>query len=176
MKKLNVDFKGSKYNLNIPTCREDIDNEYIKEVTNMLQIAPNYSLIGIISITEFINVVNPPKSNKDKPILGLPVFIRAGKCDDEFINSIKLGQTIIISDGDISLGHHINSPYNKLSMGYIANLCYSDKELMSKVWTMNEKCYFISFKLVPNNTIHAAIEEEKLNIVDPYVIKTDVDC
>jgi hypothetical protein len=45
---------------------------------------------------------------------------------------------------------------------------------VNNVWSLNEKCYFLSFKLVPNCNIHGAISEEEPTIVDPYVVRTDI--
>lgn len=175
MKEINVTFKNAEYKINIPTSREDITNSYLEEVTQMLEIAPNYSLVALITIEELINVVNPNAKKQNAFVAGLPVFVRAGESDDNFINNISCGQTIVISDSDLSMGHHINSPYNKISKGYLSNILSKDKELASNVWGMNEKCYFLSFKLVPNCNIHGAISEEKINVTDPYVIRTDIN-
>lgn len=175
MKKLNVTFKNAEYKINIPTSREDITNSYLEEVTRMLDIAPNYSLVALITIEEFVNVVNPSTKKQTPFIAGIPVFVRAGKNDDNFINSISCGQTIIISDSDLSMGHHINSPYNKISKGYLSSVLSQDKKLAENAWGMNEKCYFLSFKLVPNCTIHGVISKEELNVIDPYVVRTDIN-
>ncbi len=175
MKKLNVTFKNAEYKINIPTSREDITNSYLEEVTRMLDIAPNYSLVALITIEELVNVINPNAKQQKAFIAGIPVFVRAGKTDDNFINNISCGQTIIISDSDLSMGHHINSPYNKISKGYLSNILSKDEELAKKSWNINEKCYFLSFKLVPNCNIHGAISEEEPTVVDPYVVRTDIN-
>lgn len=175
MKEINVTFKNAEYKINIPTSRKDITDSYLEEVTQMLEIAPNYSLVALITIEEFVNVVNPTGKKQNAFTAGLPVFVRAGKSDDEFINNISCGQTIIISDSDLSMGHHINSPYNKISKSYLSSLLSQDKNVVQNSWSNNEKCYFLSFKLVPNCNIHGAISEEELNVVDPYVIRTDIN-
>lgn len=175
MKELNVVFKNAEYKINIPTSRKDITNSYLKEVTQMLDIAPNYSLVALITIEEFVNVVNPTGKKQNAFTAGIPVFVRTGETDDKFINNISCGQTIIISDSDLSMGHHINSPYNKISKGYLSSLLSQDKNVVQNSWSNNEKCYFLSFKLVPNCNIHGAISEEEPNVVDPYVVRTDVN-
>lgn len=176
MKSLNVTVGEKEYLVNIPTKVEEITKEYVLEVTNLLNIAPNYSLIGIVTIEDFAAALNPSKKDLSKPVMGVPIFIRAGKTDDEFINSIEAKQMIIISDGDISIGHHVNSPYNKLSMPYISSLCSKDKEIKDNAFKLNEKCCFLSFKLVPNSSIHGAVKEEKDVIVDPYVLVKSTSC
>lgn len=175
MKEINVKIQNGEYKINIPTSRKDITNSYLEEVTQMLEIAPNYSLVALITIEELINVVNPNAKKQSAFTAGIPVFVRAGETDDKFINNISCGQTIIISDSDLSMGHHINSPYNKISKGYLSAILSKDKELAGNVWGMNEKCYFLSFKLVPNCNIHGAISEEEPTVVDPYVIRTDIN-
>ena len=177
MKSLNVRVGEKEYLVNIPTKVEEITKEYMLEVTNLLNIAPNYSLIGIVSIEEFAAALNPSKRDLAKPIMGVPVFVRAGHTDDEFINSITAGQTIIVGDGDLSIGHHINSPYNKLTMPYISSLCKQDANIRDNAFKLNEKCCFLSFKLVPNNAIHGAINEDnKPTNVDPYVLIKSISC
>lgn len=175
MKEINVTFKNAEYKINIPTSRKDITNSYLEEVTQMLDIAPNYSLVALITIEEFVNVVNPSTKKQSPFTAGIPVFVRAGETDDNFINNISCGQTIIISDSDLSMGHHINSPYNKISKGYLSSLLSQDKQLASNAWSINEKCYFLSFKLVPNCNIHGAISEEEPTVVDHYVVRTDIN-
>ena len=175
MKEINVKNQNVEFKINIPTSRKDITDDYLAEVTQMLEIAPNYSLVALITIEELINVVNPNAKKPSAFTAGIPVFVRCGKSDDEFINNISCGQTIIISDSDLSMGHHINSPYNKISKAYLSAILSKDKELAGNVWGMNEKCYFLSFKLVPNCNIHGAISEEEINVVDPYVIRTDIN-
>jgi len=175
MKEINVKTQAGEFKINIPTSRKDITNEYLEEVTQMLEIAPNYSLVALITIEELINVVNPNAKKQSAFTAGIPVFVRCGKSEDEFISNISCGQTIIISDSDLSMGHHINSPYNKISKGYLSAILSKDKELASNVWGMNEKCYFLSFKLVPNCNIHGAISEEDINVVDPYVVRSDIN-
>lgn len=175
MKEINVKFKNAEYKINIPTSRKDITDSYLKEVTQMLDIAPNYSLVALITIEEFVNVVNPTGKKQNAFTAGIPVFVRAGKSDDEFINNISCGQTIIISDSDLSMGHHINSPYNKISKGYLSSILSQDKNVVQNSWSNNEKCYFLSFKLVPNCNIHGAISEEEPTVIDPYVVRTDIN-
>lgn len=175
MKEINVKIQNAEYKINIPTSRKDITNSYLEEVTQMLDIAPNYSLVALITIEELVNVINPNSKQQKAFTAGIPVFVRAGETDDKFINNISCGQTIIISDSDLSMGHHINSPYNKISKGYITSILKEDKELARNAWNINEKCYFLSFKLVPNCNIHGAISEEEPTVVDPYVIRTDIN-
>jgi len=174
MKEINVKNQAGEFKIYVPTSRKDITNSYLEEVTQMLDIAPNYSLVALITIEDLVNVVNPNNRKKSPFTAGIPVFVRAGENDDKFINNISCGQTIIISDSDLSMGHHINSPYNKISQAYLSSLLNTDKELVNNVWSLNEKCYFLSFKLVPNCNIHGAISEEEPTIVDPYVVRTDI--
>lgn len=177
MKSLKVKIGEKEYLVNIPTKVEEITKEYVLEVTNLLNIAPNYSLIGIVSIEEFAAALNPSKRDLAKPVMGVPIFVRAGKTDDEFINSLTARQTIIVSDSDLSMGHHITSPYNKISMPYISNLCKQDANIRDNAFKLNEKCCFLSFKLVPNNAIHGAIDENiKPSNVDPYVLVKSISC
>ena len=175
MKEINVKSQSGELKIFIPTSRKDITNSYLEEDTQMLEIAPNYSLVALITIEELVNVVNPNAKKQNAFTAGVPVFVRCGKSDDEFINNISCGQTIIISDSDLSMGHHINTPYNKISKGYLSAILSKDKDLVSNVWGINEKCYFLSFKLVPNCNIHGAISEKEINVVDPYVIRTDIN-
>jgi len=175
MKEINVKNQAGELKIFVPTSRKDITNSYLEDVTQMLEIAPDYSLVALITIEELVNVVNPNAKKQSPFTAGIPVFVRAGQTDNKFINSISCGQTIIISDSDLSMGHHINSPYNKISKGYLSAILSKDKELINNVWAINEKCYFLSFKLVPNCNIHGAISEEEINVVDPYVIRTDIN-
>ena len=43
----------------------------------------------------------------------IPVFVKMGETDSEFAKTLNMGDRIVIAGSDLSLGHHINSPYNK---------------------------------------------------------------
>lgn len=177
MKTLNVKVGEKEYVVNIPTEVEEITKDYLIKVTNLLTIAPEYSLIGIISIEEFAIVLNPSKRDLAKPIIGISVFVKAGKTDNEFINSISAGQMVIISDSDLSYGNHVNSPYNKISMNYISQLCGKDKSIRDSAFKFNQSCCFLSFKLVPNSALHGVVSDSKDEINDdPFVVMKSISC
>ena len=48
MLKLDVNSKSGVYKLNLPTSLNEIEESYIKEVTNHVVVDANYTLIGVV--------------------------------------------------------------------------------------------------------------------------------
>ena len=91
--------------------------------------------------------------------------------DNEFIKGIKLGETVVISPSDISMGHHVNSPDNVLTPGFLLNLLQTNADLNKKLMAVNVPTYFVDFKIVPVCNIHGSIG--KYVPVSQYYIAPD---
>ena len=159
MKALNVNGKLGNYVLNLPTSKEEITEEWLSKVTENVTIAPNYSLIAVIFKDNLANLLNTQKKKQPTGISVIPTFLKCGKCDSEFINSLKPNTTIIISSSDISIGNHVICKRNSLSPNTILSICDGDKNIYQKVGFDNSPIYLVEFKLVPNSAIRATISE-----------------
>lgn len=170
---LELNGKHGKFKVNLPTALDELTEEYLKDVTKQVVIAPNYSLIGIVFKEKLSTIVLASRSKKDnKGISVIPIFIKAGKCYDEFIYTLNTGDRLVISNSDIMLGQHISTPANKLTINEFLALGEGDAELYQKAASNNEYCYFVEFKLVPNCNIHGSYNDSfTSNNANPFIVK-----
>ena len=161
------------HELNLPTSLNEIDESYIAEVTNHIKVDANYTLIGLVYREKLSTLVLAATRNKKKSdIAVIPIFVKAGESDSKFINSLNIKDKLIISPSDIMMGYHISAPNNLLTINTILDLIEGDPVVNQKLMSINEQCYFIEFKLVPNCNIHGAYEKPKVTeFVSPFVTK-----
>ena len=75
-----------------------------------------------------------------------------------------------VCDGwDLSIGHHINSPYNKITPSTISIICDGDKDIYRESMTMQEPVCFVEFKLVPISAIHAKLDDTPKGYINPFI-------
>lgn len=161
------------HELNLPTSFNEIDDSYITEVTNNVKLDANYTLIGLVYREKLSTLVLAATRNKKKSdIAVIPIFVKAGESDSKFINSLNIKDKLIISPSDIMMGYHISAPNNLLTINTILDLIEGDPVVNQKLMSINEQCYFIEFKLVPNCNIHGAYNQSKVDkFVSPFVTK-----
>lgn len=161
------------HELNLPTSLNEIDESYITEVTNHIKVDANYTLIGLVYREKLSTLVLAATRNKKtSDIAVIPIFVKAGESDSKFINSLSIKDKLIISPSDIMMGYHVSVPNNLLTINTILDLLDGDPAVNQKLMNINEQCYFIEFKLVPNCNIHGAYEKPKVTeFVSPFVTK-----
>ena len=171
MKTLNVNGKTGEFEINLPESLREISNDYFKECTDFINPAPHYAVVAIVYKDSLSLVLSSAKKNKPANVAIIPVFIKAGKTDSEFINSLSCGNRVVISGSALSLAHHINSPYNKITPTNIINICEGDKNIYSEALTMQTPVCFVEFKLIAENEIHAMLDDAKNTFINPFVRK-----
>ena len=161
------------HELNLPTSLNEIDESYITEVTSHIKVDANYTLIGLIYREKLSTLVLAATRNKKtSDIAVIPIFVKAGESDSKFINSLNIKDKLIVSPSDIMMGYHVSAPNNLLTINNILDLVEGDPVVNKKLMNINEQCYFIEFKLVPNCNIHGAYEKSKVTeFVNPFVTK-----
>ena len=161
------------HELNLPISLNEIDEAYITEVTSHIKVDANYTLIGLVYREKLSTLVLAATRNKKKSdIAVIPIFVKAGKSDSKFINNLNVKDKLIISPSDIMMGYHVSAPNNLLTINNILDLVEGDPVVNKKLMNINEQCYFIEFKLVPNCNIHGAYEKPKVTeFVNPFVTK-----
>ena len=161
------------YELNLPTSLNEIDESYITEVTSHIKVDANYTLIGLVYREKLSTLVLAATRNKKtSDIAVIPIFVKAGESDSKFINSLNIKDKLIISPSDIMMGYHVSAPNNLLTINNILDLVEGDSIVNKNLMNINEQCYFIEFKLVPNCNIHGAYEKSKVTeFVNPFVTK-----
>lgn len=170
---LNVNGTQGAFTLNLPTTLSDITKEYITNVTSHIEVDANYTVVGVVFREKLSTLILASRKNKkNSDIAAIPIFVKAGKTDSELINKLDVGEKLIISPSDIMLGHHLSAPANLLTINTILNIMEGDTEVYNKVIGIQEYCYFIEFKLVPNCNIHGAYKNCCNNCENPFVVRT----
>lgn len=161
------------HELNLPTSLNEINESYIAEVTSHIKVDANYTLIGLVYREKLSTLILATTRNKKtSDIAVIPIFVKAGESDSKFINSLNIKDKLIISPSDIMLGYHISAPNNLLTINTIFELIEGDPVVNKKLMGINEQCYFIEFKLVPNCNIHGAYSQSKVaEFVSPFITK-----
>lgn len=170
---LEVNNKQGVFELNLPTSIDEIKESYIKEVTNHVKVAANYTLIGIVfreKLSTLVLAARERKKNSDISVV--PIFVKAGETDSKLINSLNVRDKLLISASDIMLGYHVSTPNNLITINSILDLINGDPKVYNQLMASKELCYFIEFKLVPNCNIHGAYEQNDMSdFENPFVKK-----
>ena len=178
MKTFKVNGKNGSYVINLPQSLEEIGTEYLSKCTDFINPAPNYAVVAVVYKDLLSLVLTAAKKKTPVNTAVIPVFIKAGESDSEFIKSIKLGDRVVVSGSDLSIGHHISSPYNKITPSYISLICDGDKDIYRDSMTMQEPVCFVEFKLVPISAIHAKLDDNVKGYINPFISnygKNDVE-
>lgn len=153
---LKVNYLGLNQTYKMPTSMSEIDMNVLKDCVSHIKVAKDYALIAVIFKERPITIVSVSKQNKNASVSGVAVMIKSNT-DDLFVDNIKLGETLVISPSDISMGHHVNSPKNVLTPGFLLNLLQTNVDLNKKLMAVAVPTYFVDFKIVPVCNIHGAI-------------------
>lgn len=175
MKTFEVNGNIGSYLINLPQSLEEISTEYLTHCTDFINPAPNYAVVAVVYKDSLSLVLTSFKKKTPTNMAVIPVFIKAGTTDSEFINSLKLGDRVVIAGSDLSIGHHINSPYNKITPSTICSVCEGDKDIYKKAMSMQEPVCFVEFKLVPISAIHAKLDTTTNEYLNPFIGKLQND-
>lgn len=167
---LKVNYLGLNQTLRMPTSMSEINMNVISNYVNHVNVGKDYALIAVVFKERPITIVSVSKQNKNASVSGVAVMIKSNT-DNEFINTIKLGETLVISPSDIAMGHHVNSPANVLTPGFLLNLLRTNVDLNKKLMAVKVPTYFVDFKIVPVCNIHGSIG--KYVPVSEYYITPD---
>lgn len=161
MQSIKLKKDGKIITLNLPTNFKEITPKYLLDVCNHITIANDYSLVALIYKEKMTMIVNSSKKSTPMNTTVVPLFVKAGNSDSEFINCLKEGNAIIVPGSDLELGIHVNSVYNILSINNILSLIMSDesKEVLRNTFKYDMPFFFVEFKLVPNCAIHGALDD-----------------
>ena len=169
MKTFKVNGKAGSYVINLPQSLEEIGTEYLSDCTKFINPAPNYAVIAVVYKDLLSLVLTASKKKTPVNAAVIPVFIKAGYSDSEFIKSINLGDRVVAAASDLSIGHHISSPHNKITHSIIASICDGDKDIYREAMTMQEPVCFVEFKLVPISAIHAKLDDTPKGYINPFI-------
>jgi hypothetical protein len=163
MKTFKVKVGDKNFEVSLPTSISEISVEYLNEVTEHIKVGPEYSLVAIIYKEKLPILLNNTKNNQQINASVVPLFVRSGDTESTFVKGISAKDILIVTGSDLSLGIHVTSPINNLSINGLANMFLLDKEFVKSIWTDTTYYMFIEFKLIPNCNIHGVngkIKEE----------------
>lgn len=167
---LKVNYLGLNQTFRMPTSMNEVNMNVIADYVKHVNVGNDYALIAVVFKERPITIVSVSKQNKNASVSGVAVMIKSNT-NDEFIKGIKLGETIVISPSDIAMGHHVNSPANPLTPGFLLNLLQTNIDLNKKLMGIGVPTYFVDFKIVPVCNIHGSVG--KYVPVSQYYIAPD---
>ena len=94
---LKVNYLGLNQTLRMPTSMSEIDMNVIADYVKHVNVSKNYALIAVVFKERPISIVSLSKQNKNASVSGVAVMIKSNT-DNEFINTIKLGETRVIAE------------------------------------------------------------------------------
>ena len=173
MKTFKVNGKAGSYFIQLPQSLEEIGTKYLDDCTKFINPAPNYAVVAIVYKDLLSLVLTAAKKKTPVNTAVIPVFIKAGNNDSEFIKSINLGDRVVVSGSDLTIGHHISSPHNKITPSNIMAICDGDKDIYRESMAMKEPVCFVEFKLVPISAIHAKLDDTVKDYINPFISSDD---
>ena len=163
MKEFKLIVGDTEKTYHLPTSIKEIPVSYYENVVKQVIPADNYSVIAIVYHESLASIILAQKQNRKTANIGVvPIFVKTSSNDSEFMNKIKLGDKLVIASSDLTLGHHVASPINELSLDKFITDVNADTFVAQRYKNNygNEECYFVEFKLVPNCSIHGAYSSE----------------
>lgn len=159
MKTVNVNVKGSKITFNLPTNLGEITEDYLRSITEGIDVAEHHSLICLVRHDK-LNKLLLAFKKKSVETSVLPIFIKAGTTDNKFINSIKIKDKLIIPSTELNLAYHAVSVYNELDIDKVISTLSNNLTLEQRneinMEDENKEVYFIEFKVIGNSSIKGA--------------------
>lgn len=173
MKDFQLIAEGNEINFKFPTSIDEITKDYLLQVTSQVHVANDYTLLAIVYHEKIGSVIITRKQAK-KSITGavVPIVIKSGACDNDFIKSMQTKDKVIIDSAMLSTAYHVTCPKNTLSLDYFIRRLDKDISVAARYGNAygNEECYFVEFKIVPNSAIIGYYNEtDKTEVTNPYI-------
>lgn len=181
MKEFIVKTKMSEVKFNFPTNLKELSNDYLKQVTDGITVAPNYSLIGLVYHEKLANLIITCVNKKKNASIGVvPIFIKTSNGDNSIVNIAKLGQKLLIGHSQLELAYKCAVPNNTLNLDYFATVINNsiDTKLYEKAAkdVDQSEILFVDFKVIPNCDIIALYDDNITKTENPYItISTNKD-
>lgn len=170
---------GKKVNLNLPTHLDEIIvPDYLKDVTEIVELLPYQALVGIIYRNKILEIVNSSKKSRALATTIVPVFVKANIPNNDDYNfnkyhEIKIGNKLIIAGSDIERGYGIICPRNFITIENILRIYNSNADFAKKAITDQDYYYFLDFKVVPINDIKGFYTDVKSTFNSPFISNVD---
>lgn len=158
MEKLELTINEDVKVLKLPTSVDEIDSDYVKELAKGIKIAENYTLVGVVSFFKLneliLSVKRANERSQTTPVV--PIFIKAGDCNNYFVSNIQFKDKLVISDTNLKIADTAKFAKNKYSFIHVCNLINKDVTIGKKaVEHAGATICCLDFKVVPNCNIVA---------------------
>lgn len=150
MIKFEVNGKRGSYIFPLPTELKELTPEYLNYVTEEVEIANDYTLIGICYREKLSTIIMSARQNKNLTTAVVPIFIKRGNTTGEANCNPNTGDKLIISGSQLSLGHHVVCPKNTLTINNFISFTDGDGLAYQNAVKENKYVYFLEFKIIPN--------------------------
>lgn len=167
--------KDAEIILHLPNSISEIPTDWLQKITDEVNVSDHHSLIAVVYREKLSTVILSKLNKKDLKAAVMPIFIKAGKTDSDFINSIQTKDRVIISNTQLSLGYHCAVSHNELSFERVLQfLEFDTKNTYQRSLEQFNNAYvcFVDFKIVGNSDIIAnyiptneAYNEEFVDII-----------
>lgn len=174
MKQFVINTKKGIVTFNFPTSLTEITPSYLEGVTSNINVADHHVLVGMVYHNTLPNVIMIGKNRKKTENFGVNViYVKSGEENVSFIKNIKVGNRLLIDNSQLSLGHHVAAPANKLTLNNFTNILANSTEndLYQKAIadSDNREVMFIEFKIVPASAIVAEYTNDKVEVENNFV-------
>lgn len=162
MLQFEVNGKLGKGHLVFPTNLNELNGVELNNLCSKIHVADNHSLVCLCYRETIGNVLFTASSKKKNSITTavVPLIIKSGKTDNEFIKNIKAGEIAIIPASDLALGYHVYIKDNPYTIDYLLKRSEGDTALYQRSLSFKNAVYFTEFKIVPNCNIKGYYEKD----------------
>ncbi|MBO7693037.1 MAG: hypothetical protein J6Y28_09590 [Acholeplasmatales bacterium] len=154
MKDFKLITSDSEVTFQFPTSFNEISASYLTQITEHIQIADNYTLIGIVYHETLGSIIISRKQAKKGFTSGvIPIFIKSGNYSANcFLKNAKVKDRLIIPSSSLQVAHHVVAPSNTLSIDCFIKFLDKDSFIAQRYHNNygSEQCFFVEFKLIPN--------------------------
>lgn len=173
--------ENEKYDVLIPTKLGEITEHYFKEMVKDVNIAEHHSIVALCFKEKLFNVMFDSNNKKDEGVKCVAKLIKIGG-GLETIADCNIMDTVILNRSTIERAQHLHIKENTITTKFIKEYCSNNKTLtnaifngsyfgennVSKSKTNSPYCWFVEYKIVPNNFIQGGFKNgiEKNN---PFV-------
>lgn len=157
MKEFNVTIKERNVIISLPTSIDEVKKEYLENISKHIGVGDEHSLIALVYKVNLAYILNTKRKIKDSVSSIIPVFVKTGATENDFVNSLNTKDVLVVSASDISIGHHVGNITNTLSLGNVVNALNTNKELIKNSLIDQDNYYLVEFKIIPNCAIHGII-------------------
>lgn len=172
MKRFELITERQRIVFKFPTNFREVSADFLTRVTSHVKVADNYTLVGLIYHEKLGNIIITRKQAKKSFTAGVvPVFIKSGKADNDFLNNAKVKDKLIIASTELALGNHVVCPNNSLSLDLFIKYLDQDTTLAQRYHNNYgvSQCYFVEFKLIPNCDIKGFYSKNPFLVNDEYI-------